>query len=238
MMEILEKNIGSWGRSFFSYYIEECQIRIFYCFWSFLSTWIVFYFYTYESLYVFLIQYGRSYIFTESGELFFQTFFFHILFSLFWTIPYGIYQFFSFINSLLIKSEKRYYMFIIFVFFFFYIFFVFLSFKLSSILFHFFLNKRIETALLSIEGSIRITSICWNIFQCFFFPFFIFGIFFLSSKGKVFLAPRFYGWILLLLCFAWMLPPDFLIQCGWSIFVIILYEIWIWICFFLYQIKE
>lgn len=207
---------------------------MFYCLWSFLFTWILCSFYTYESLYIFLLPYGRSFIFTESGELFFQTFFFHFLLAFYWNIPYFIIQYFSFFNPLFIKSQKTFSIFLVYIFFFIYIFLVFIFLYLSFRIFHFFLERRIETFLLSINGEIRIASIGWNIFQCFLFPipWIIFFVFFIRMEWNL---SRWSGWIFLIVGFAWILPPDFSIQCFWSIVSILFYEWFLWIRFFFQQ---
>lgn len=224
-------------KTFFSYYIEELRIRLLYCFWSFLLTFLLCSLYTYESLYIFLLPYGRSFIFTDSGELFFQTFFFHLLLAFLWTMPYHITQCFSFLNPLFIKSQKTWTIFFVYIFFFFYILFIFIFLNLSFFLFHFFLARRIETFLLSIHGEIRMTSICWNIFQCFLvpIPWILFLFFFIRMEWKF---SRWYGWIFLILGFAWLLPPDFLVQCIWSMVAIVCYEWFLWIRFFFQSIPS
>lgn len=219
-------------KTFFSYYIEEIRLRIGYYALSLLGTWMLCSFYTYESLYFFLIPYGRRFIFTESSELFFQTFFFHSLLAFFWNLPYGIYQSFAFFHPLFTKSQKLYLLVVSFFFFFLYMLLVFFFFCFGWFFFQFFVECRIETPLLSIEPEIRMLSISWTIFQCFFFPIPIFFFFFLW-KWKGFGLSRWYGWSFFILAGAWVLPPDFFMQFFWSIFSIFFYEIGVWFSFFL-----
>lgn len=217
------------SKTFFFYYIEEFRVRIFYYLWSFFLTWILCSFYTYESLYLFLIPYARRFIFTESGELFFQIFFFHGWIAFFWNFPYGIYQFFSFFHAFYRKSQKTYYIVSSFFFFLLYILSVFFFFWMFHFFFQFFTSCRIETALLTIQAEIRTHSIFWTIFQCFFFPWTI-GIFFFFPGPKV--CSRRSGWIFVLLVLAWILPPDFLIQSTGILLGICFYECILWIYFF------
>lgn len=117
-------------------------------------------------------------------------------------------------------------------FFLLYIGIVFVSLWISFGIFQFFLEKRFETALLSIRAEIRIVSLCWNIFQCFFLPFplfILFGWFFFQKKG----IPRWYGWIFFILGSAWILPPDPFFQLFFTIFSIGFYEWFFWVFLFL-----
>lgn len=215
-------------KTFFLYYIEELRLRFLYYFLSLLWTWMILSTATYEFFYFFLVPYGRTYIFTESGEVFFQAFFLHFLLTFLWNLPYGIYQSFSFVNPRLYTSQKTFYIFFFVVFFFIYICLVFIFLWIGAHLFQFFLGHRIETGLLSIHAEIRVASISWNIYQCFFLPFPLLGLFsFFLYQGEE--CSRWYGWAFCILSFAWIFPPDFFIQLWGSIFLIFFYELGFWL---------
>lgn len=204
-------------------YFNECRTRSVFIVWSFGITLVFLNKYSFESLFFLLAPFSRTFIFTDTTELFSLTLFFHLFTAFLFTIPLALYHGFAFINGALYYSQRNYFFVVFLGFLFLYFVFCILFLFLYHGIFYFFLEKKIETSLLSISPQIRVVSIGWQLFYCFILPVPLPVLVYFLIKKHIYLS-RFPSWIGILLGIACILPPDPLLQLYVSFWFLLFFE--------------
>ena len=94
------------------YHFKEFKLRISYLVFSFLTTFLICYYYSFEILYLFvkpLLNYNKNFIFTDLTEAFYTTIQLNFIVSIYMLIPFITYHIWCFyIPSTFLEERKKY----------------------------------------------------------------------------------------------------------------------------------
>ena len=94
------------------YHFKEFKLRISYLVFSFLTTFLICYYYSFEILYLFvkpLLNYNKNFIFTDLTEAFYTTIQLNLIVSIYMLIPFITYHIWCFyIPSTFLEERKKY----------------------------------------------------------------------------------------------------------------------------------
>ena len=94
------------------YHFKEFKLRMSYLVFSFLTTFFICYYYSFEILYLFvkpLLNYNKNFIFTDLTEAFYTTIQLNLIVSIYMLIPFITYHIWCFyIPSTFLEERKKY----------------------------------------------------------------------------------------------------------------------------------
>ena len=230
--------------------VLEVKLRMLYLVFSFLITFLICYYYSFEILYLFvkpLLNYNKNFIFTDLTEAFYTTIKLNFIISILTLIPSFVYHVWCFYIPSTFKQERKKYN------FFFSAILVLLGASLIFIyfivlpeLYKFLLYFEISTNFMSIQLEARIQSyvnLAFKIFLVFslFFQIplifsvlfkygFISSCFLVKNRWQIFFAN--------LLLAAFLCPPDLVTQITLTLFFQIIFEILLLSTFLFYCLKK
>lgn len=233
------------------FHLLEIKARFFYLIISTLSTFLIFYNYKIEIVYLIgrpFLEFQQTFIFLELTEAFYTLLRISGIFTFLVLVPFIVYHFWSFLIPSFYKMERKKINF--FVVFFFCIFlceilvtyFAFLP-KICHFLLSFEITSNLEKSefhldpLISVEFSARIESYVFLIVKVSSMIFLVFqiplSVYFMCSKGLLnvssFSKNRKILCLISLLLSAFLVPPDLITQLVVTVFFLILFEFSIFI---------
>lgn len=225
------------NKSSIYYHVKELKLRTCYLVFSFLITFFVCYYYSFEILYLFVkpfLNYEKNFIFTDLTEAFYTTIQLNFIVSIFILIPFIIYQFWCFfIPSSFFKERKKYNSFFSAIVILLGISLTFIYFLVLPELYKFLLYFEVNTNFMSIQLEARIQSYIQLVCKIFFLSSIVFQMpllffiafeyglltsdFLIKNRSQILFAN--------LLLAAFISPPDLLTQIVVAIFLQLIFEI-------------
>lgn len=231
------------------YHVKELKLRTCYLGFSFLITFFICYYYSFEILYLFVkpfLNYEKNFIFTHLTEAFYTTIQLNFIVSIYILIPFIIYNIWCFfIPSTFLEERKKYNFFFSTIIISLVLSACFIFFFLLPELYKFLLHFEINTSFMIIKLEARIQSyvqlacniffLCSIIFQIplFFFIAFEYGLitidFLIKNRSQVLFMN--------LLLAAFISPPDLLTQIILAISLQSAFEVLLLITFIYKKLK-
>ena len=219
------------------YHFKEFKLRMGYLVFSFLTTFLICYYYSFEILYLFvkpLLNYNKNFIFTDLTEAFYTTIQLNLIVSIYMLIPFIMYHIWCFyIPSTFLEERKKYNFFFSAVIILLCISLTFIYCIVLPELYKFLLHFEISTNFMSIQLEARIQSyvkLACKIFLLFSIVFQI-PLLFLILLKHGYITSRFLiknRWQILfvnLLLAAFLSPPDLVFQIVLALCFQIVFEI-------------
>lgn len=162
------------------YHVKELKLRTCYLGFSFLTTFFISYYYSFEILYLFVkpfLNYEKSFIFTDLTEAFYTTIKLNLIISIYILIPFIIYHIWCFfIPSTFLEERKKYNFFFTAIAILLGISLCFIYFLVLPELYKFLLHFEINTSFMVIQLEARIQSYVQLACKIFFFSSVVFQI--------------------------------------------------------------
>ena len=225
------------NKSSIYYHGKELKLRTCYLVFSFLITFFVCYYYSFEILYLFVkpfLNYEKNFIFTDLTEAFYTTVQLNFIVSIYVLIPFTIYHIWCFfIPSSFLKERKKYNFFFSAIVFLLGISLTFIYFLVLPELYKFLLYFEVNTNFMSIQLEARIQSYIQLVCKIFFLCSIVFQmplLFFIAFQCKLLTSDfliknRLQIVFANLLLAAFLSPPDLLTQIVVAICLQLTFEI-------------
>jgi sec-independent protein translocase protein TatC len=229
---------------------KEIHLRFYYILFSFVFTFFVACFFSLEFLYLMvypLLDFHTTFMFTDLTEAFHTTIQVCFLSSFFLLVPFFFYQIWCFlVPSLFFSERKKITIFCCFLVFFFFLGWFVVYFFLLPQIYEFLITFEIKSTVVTLQLQARIQSYVSLVSRIFFIfilvypiPLFIYFLYKRNILLPEYLSEnRRFLFLLSVLTGSFLSPPDVFSQLSICVFFLVVFELMIWLGFFLFFYKK